>query len=165
MIRADTLFLDRDGVINIKLKDRYVQYFSEFQFIDKSLDAIRILTDIFKRIIIVTNQQGIGKGIMSKEDLNQLHQNMIAEINLHGGQIDKIYYCPHLVSDNCKCRKPGIGMLSDAVQDFPNINIESSYLVGDSITDIQAGEIFGLNTVHVDHKFTLYSWVTEFLEQ
>ena len=65
MIRADTLFLDRDGVINIKLKDRYVQSFSEFQFIDKSLDAIRILTDIFKRIIIVTNQQGIGKGIMS----------------------------------------------------------------------------------------------------
>ena len=102
---------------------------------------------------------------MSKEDLNKLHQNMISEINLHGGQIDKIYYCPHLVSDNCKCRKPGVGMLSDAVQDFPNINIESSYLVGDSITDIQAGEIFGLNTVHVDYQFTLYSWVTEFLEQ
>ena len=165
MIRADTLFLDRDGVINIKLKDRYVQYFSEFQFIDKSLDAIRILTNIFKRIIIVTNQQGIGKGIMSKEDLNQLHQNMIAEINLHGGQIDKIYYCPHLATDNCECRKPRIGMLSDAVRDFPNINIERSYLVGDSITDIQAGEIFGLRTVHVNNQFTLYSWAIEFLEK
>ena len=165
MKRTDTLFLDRDGVINIKLKNRYVESFSQFQFIDKSLDAIKILSDIFERIIIVTNQQGIGKGVMSIEDLNKLHQNMIAEINLHGGKIDRIYYCPHLVSDNCKCRKPEIGMLSDAVRDFPNISIEDSYLVGDSITDIQAGEIFGLKTIHVDHQFTLYSWATEFLQK
>ena len=89
--------------------------------------------------------------------------NPISGLDMYGVQM--IYYCPHLATDNCECRKPGIGMLSEAVRDFPNINIASSYLVGDSITDIQAGEIFGLKTVHVDNQFTLYSWVTEFLEQ
>ena len=163
MIRADTLFLDRDGVINIKLKDRYVQYFSEFQFIDKSLDAIRILTDIFKRIIIVTNQQGIGKGIMSKEDLNKLHQNMISEINLHGGQIDKIYYCPHLESDRCNCRKPANGMIKKALQDFPEIIINRSFLIGDSESDILAGKSMHMCTVKVDNEFTLFSWVNQIL--
>ena len=76
MSNFDTLFLDRDGVINVKLEGKYVQDFSEFKFISGSLSAISKLSQIFSRIIIVTNQQGIGKGIMSQSDLNTLHFKM-----------------------------------------------------------------------------------------
>ncbi|MEE2953714.1 MAG: HAD family hydrolase [Bacteroidota bacterium] len=163
-MNLDTLFLDRDGVINTKLESKYIESFSQFEFIHNSLNAIKILSAVFKRIIVVTNQQGIGKGTMSETDLNKLHQNMIIEINLNGGKIDKIYYCPHLVSDNCQCRKPKTGMLSEALKDFPDIKIENSYLVGDSITDIKAGEVFGLKTIQVNSQFTLYSWAKRLLK-
>ena len=102
----DTLFLDRDGVINKKLDGKYVKDFSEFEFIDGVKSAISELTNIFKRILIVTNQQGIGKKIMSDADLNLLHSRMVFELNKYGGIIDKIYFCPDLETKKCNCRKP-----------------------------------------------------------
>mgnify|MGYP001278707741 CR=1 FL=1 len=106
----------------------------------KALFALTELAKKFERIIIITNQQGIGKGIMSKDDLNILHQKMIDEIEKAGGQIDKIYFCLHLEKDNCNCRKPKIGMIENAINDFPSINLQKAYLIGDSLSDIQAGE-------------------------
>jgi D-glycero-D-manno-heptose 1,7-bisphosphate phosphatase len=157
----DTLFLDRDGVINHKLEGRYVTNFNEFTFINKSDFAIKKLSKIFHRILIVTNQQGIGKGIMTVKDLEQLHSLMENALSCEKKYIDKIYFCPHLETSNCDCRKPRIGMFMKAKLDFPEININGSFLVGDSDSDILAGRDFGLETVKVSNSFTLYDWLTE----
>ena len=164
MPNFDTLFLDRDGVINIKLEGRYVRHFSEFEFMPGALITISKLIKIFNRIIIVTNQQGIHKGIMSHFDLKFLHDNMLKKIEQSGGRIDKIYYCPHLEESNCSCRKPKPGMIQKAIIDFPEIIINDSYLIGDSDSDIKAGKSMSLNTVKVDNEYTLEKWASKFLD-
>ena len=157
----DSLFLDRDGVINKKLEGRYVSRWEEFDFMPNALQAVSILSKLFKRIFIVTNQQGIGKGIMSQNDLLFLHQRMIKEVEKASGKIDKIYFCPHLEKDNCNCRKPKTGMIEKAILDFPEVEVKKSYLIGDSPSDIQVGKLAGLHTVKVDDKFTLYDWAEQ----
>ena len=163
MHKLDTLFLDRDGVINMKLDGRYVRNFEEFEFMPGAELAIANLSKIFKRILVVTNQQGIAKGIMSAEDLNSLHKTMIQKLKATGGAIQKIYYCPHLDAENCKCRKPNTGMIEQAIIDFPDLKNENSYLVGDSDSDITAGNEMGLITVKVDNEYTLAKWCEEIL--
>ena len=155
----DTLFLDRDGVINQKLEGRYVTNFNEFVFVKNSDLAIRKLHKIFKRILIVTNQQGIGKGIMTEDDLNLLHLQMQRKLNPDFDLIDKIYFCPCLEGDSCNCRKPKTGMLEKAKLDFPEIIIKSSFLIGDSESDIEAGNKFGLKTIKVNETYTLNNWL------
>jgi len=159
----DTLFLDRDGVINKKITGRYVCNWDEFDFMPDAEKAIGVLSQLFKRVLVVTNQQGIAKGIMTEEDLHQLHNQMISQIESVSGKIVKIYYCPHLASEHCTCRKPKTGMIQQAMQDF-DIRLSSSYLVGDSDTDIQAGDAMGLHTVKVDNEFTLHQWTEELLD-
>ena len=163
MYSFDTLFLDRDGVINVKLDERYVQDPSEFEFISGAEKAISLLSTVFKRIIIVTNQQGIGKGIMTENDLNFLHDYMISELMKSDGRIDKVYFCPHLVSKKCGCRKPNPGMIQQAKLDFPEINFENSYLVGDSLSDLEAGERMNLLAIRVDNDYTLAKWTSELM--
>ena len=160
----DTLFLDRDGVINKKLEQRYVTNFDEFVFVKNSDVAIRKLHKIFKRILVVTNQQGIGKGIMTEDDLNLLHLQMQRKLSVDFDLIDKIYFCPCLEVDNCNCRKPKTGMLENAKLDFPDMKIEDSFLVGDSDSDIIAGKKFGLTTIKVSSEFTLFDWLTKITE-
>ena len=159
----DTLFLDRDGVINVKLDERYVQKPSEFEFIAGAEKAISLLSTIFQRILILTNQQGIGKGIMTENELDSLHNYMVDELMKSEGRIDRIYFCPHLASLGCSCRKPNPGMIQQAKLDFPEINFENSYLVGDSLTDIEAGESMNLQTVRVDNEYTLAKWTAELM--
>ena len=163
MPNFDTLFLDRDGVINVKLEGRYVRTINEFIFMPGAEQAIEKLSKVFNRILIITNQQGIGKGIMSEEELELLHYEMCDQINLHGGVVDKIYYCSHLANKNCSCRKPNTGMIKQAIIDFPDINIEESYLIGDSDSDIIAGRAMDLNTTKVDNEYTLNKWADELL--
>ena len=163
MHNFDTLFLDRDGVINKKLERRYIRNFSEFEFMPGALKAISKLSNVFTRIIIVTNQQGISKGIMSEADLNTLHTQMQERIEKLGGKINKIYYCPHLEESDCLCRKPKSGMIQRAIVDSPEIIIENSYIVGDSDSDIEAGTRMNLNTVKVDDDYTLAKWTSNLL--
>ena len=161
MHKLDTLFLDRDGVINIKLDGQYVKNTDEFEFMIGAEMAISKLSKIFNRILIVTNQQGIAKGIMSDNDLDVLHEYMLFEIKKNGGVIDKIYYCPHLATESCNCRKPNPGLIQQAMIDFPKIKLAQSYLIGDSDTDIIAGNKMGLITVKVDNEYTLSKWCDE----
>jgi len=163
MHSLDTLFLDRDGVINVKLEERYVRNSNEFEFMQGALVAISKLSKLFKRILIVTNQQGIGKGIMTEDDLNLLHSFMTSEIGKLNGKIDKIYFCPHLDTENCNCRKPNPGMINQAIADFPDIDCQNSYLIGDSDSDIEAGNRMNLNTVKVDNEYTLAKWTAELM--
>ena len=147
-----TLFLDRDGVINRQIKGDYVRDISRFEWLPGSQEAITGLSRLFGRIIIVTNQQGIGKGLMTKTDLDDIHQYLQNSIKSAGGKIDKIYYCPYLSSENQPCRKPDIGMALQAKADFPDINFEKSIMVGDSVSDMEFGKNAGMRTVMINEN-------------
>lgn len=147
-----TLFLDRDGVINKKLEDDYVKHWIEFEFLDGVHQALKKLKEVFGRIVIVTNQQSIGKGIIRTEDLDLIHQNMLYEIKYLGGHIDRIYHSPYLSSENHPTRKPAIGMALQAQKDFPAIDLKKSLIVGDSLSDMEFGRNAGMITVHVSDK-------------
>ncbi len=144
-----TLFLDRDGVINNRIIDDYIKHWEDFKFIDGVLEAMQKLSLIFGKILIVTNQQGIGKGLMIENDLNKVHAKMIEIINKNGGRIDKIYFSPYLEKDRNAYRKPGIGMALQAKNDFPSIDFTKSIIVGDSITDMQFGKNAEMLTVFI----------------
>lgn len=147
-----TLFLDRDGVINKKLDNDYVKHWVEFEFLEGSVDAIKYLATLFGKLIVVTNQQGIGKRLYRKEDLELIHHNMLYEIHYHGGRIDKVYFSPHLHSENHPTRKPGIGMALNAQQDFPEIDFTKSIMVGDSMSDMEFGRNAGMKTIYISEE-------------
>ncbi len=139
-----TLFLDRDGVINHEKHLDYIHTWDEFKFYDGAKVAIQIFTQIFNRILIVTNQRGIGKGVTKLVDLELIHQNMLKDIEAVGGKIDAIYYCPELESNN---RKPNPGMGLQAVIDFPDIDLNKAIMVGNTLSDMEFGRNLGINTV------------------
>lgn len=143
------LFLDRDGVINKKLDNDYVKHSTEFEFIDGSLNALRILSNLFKTIVVVTNQQCIGKKIIYPEDLDLIHKNMLYEITFMKGRIDKVYYSPYLAAENHPTRKPNIGMALQAKQDFKTIDFNKSIIVGDSLSDMEFGRNAKMKTVYI----------------
>ena len=147
-----TLFLDRDGVINRKLDDDYVKHWVEFEFLDGVFDALKKLDTVFGNIVIVTNQQCIGKGIITTEDLELIHRNMLYEITYLKGRIDKVYFSPYLNAENHPTRKPGIGMALQAKKDFPVIDFEKSLIVGDSLSDMEFGRNAGMKTVYVSEQ-------------
>jgi len=100
------------------------------------------------KIIIVTNQRGIGKGLMTEEDLKEVHERMIDEFKKNEIRIDGIYYCPHdYEKEGCNCRKPAPGMALKAKEDFPEIDFFKSISVGDSLSDIEFGKNLGMLTV------------------
>jgi histidinol-phosphate phosphatase family protein len=147
-----TLFLDRDGVINKKLDNDYVKHWVEFEFIDGVFDALKKLDTIFGRIVVVTNQQGIGKHLYRVEDLELIHKNMIYEINYLGGRIDKVYFSPYLDSENHPTRKPNIGMALQAQKDFPEIDFSKSIIAGDSLSDMEFGKKAGMKTIFISEE-------------
>jgi D-glycero-D-manno-heptose 1,7-bisphosphate phosphatase len=142
-----TLFLDRDGVINHQILNNYVKTIPEFKFIDGVPEAVNFLSTLFGRIVIVTNQQGINRGLMSESQLHELHAYMMNVFELNKGRIDKIYFAPQLATESGYYRKPGVGMGLHAKKDFPEIEFEKSIIIGDSETDIEFGTKLGMKTV------------------
>lgn len=143
------LFLDRDGVINKRIMGGYVKHRSEFEFLPHVLGAIAEFSKLFQHIFIVTNQQGIGKGIMNEEDLKEVHQYMLETIHNKNGKISQCYFAPGLAGENNSLRKPNIGMGLQAKQDFPELDFTKSIMVGDSDSDIQFGMNLGMKTVRI----------------
>lgn len=141
--------MDRDGVINKKLDNDYVKHWVEFEFLEGVLVALRKLGQVFGHIVVVTNQQGIGKGLYRVEDLELIHKNMLYEIGYHGGRIDKVYFSPYLAAQNHPTRKPGTGMALEAKADYPAIDFAKSMVVGDSLSDMEFGRRCGMKTVFV----------------
>ncbi len=142
-----TLFLDRDGVINVRLIDDYVKNINEFEFLPGVLEAFKIFAEKFGRIIIVTNQQGVGKGLMTLQDVDMVHDFMKKEIDNQKGRIDAIYICPQLKSDPNNFRKPSPRMAYMAQHDFPEIDFDKSIMIGDSNSDIEFGKNAGMYTI------------------
>ncbi len=143
-----TLFLDRDGVINRDIKDSYIFNANEFIFLEGVVDAIVKLEKLFHIIVVVTNQKGVGKGLMSLDDLNGIHSKMVNTIQSAGGKIHKIYFCSDL-EDSSPNRKPNPGMAFQAKKDFPSIDLSKSIMVGNKLSDMQFGRNAGMKTVFV----------------
>lgn len=142
-----SLFLDRDGVINRRIADDYVRSWEQFQFNPGIKDAMKELSGIFGRIIVVSNQQGVGKGLMSENDVDKIHTRMIHEVESAGGRIDAVFFCPALESEKSFNRKPNIGMALQSRKHFPEIRFRKSIMVGDSLSDMIFGKRVGMRTV------------------
>lgn len=153
--RSWTLFLDRDGVINVETPGTYVTSWNEFVFCDGALDALRSLGEIFGRIVVVTNQRGVGRGIMSMDDLKDISARMTTAVTGNGGRIDRIYACT-AVDDSDRNRKPNTGMAIQAHEDFPEIDFHRSIMVGNSITDMEFGKRAAMHTVFLTTKHEPY---------
>ena len=135
------VFLDRDGVINRDSPD-YIKSWSEFYFLPGSQAALETLLKNGFTTIVVTNQSAVHRKIISKEKLEFIHQQMQKSIASHGGEIKDIFYCPHLPSENCDCRKPKPGLIYQAEKKY-RIDIRTSVMVGDSAKDIQCARNAG----------------------
>jgi len=143
---GSALFLDRDGVINHEKEQSYVFNYGEFTFYKGAKEALKILAGMFPRILIVTNQRGVGKGLMTTADLADIHQKMLADIEQAGGRIDHIYHCDSLSNDHPN-RKPNPGMAFEAKRDYPEIDLTRSVMVGNNLSDMEFGRNAGMYTV------------------
>ena len=135
------LFLDRDGVIN-RLRKDYVKSWEEFRFLPGTIEALRMLTANDYRLVIVTNQSAVGRGIMSMHALERIHQHMVEVLSDSQVRIEAVLTCPHHPSLHCDCRKPQPGLFFQA-RDRMGIDLSDSYFVGDSISDLQAAHAAG----------------------
>jgi len=148
---AWSLFLDRDGVINQRIVDDYIKVCDEFVFMPHAEETIAYFRQIFKYIFIVTNQQGIGKGLMTEHDLTLVHQKMQEELATHNKTnlpiINHIFHCPSLKSANDINRKPQIGMALQAKTMFQDIDFQKSVMIGDSVSDMEFGKKAGMSTI------------------
>lgn len=146
-----TLFLDRDGVLNRKIEGDYVRNLSQFEWLPGVQESLVKLSRQFGKVIIVSNQQGVGKGLMTKNDVETIHDYIIKTIHDLGGRIDRIYFAPQLTEENSPMRKPGTGMALQARKDFPDIDFSKSVMVGDSMSDMEFGKAAGMKTVFITH--------------
>lgn len=142
-----SLFLDRDGVINQRIPDDYVKLPDEFEFIPGVTQALRIFAGLFSPIIVVTNQQGIGRGLMTNSQLKLVHDKMLQKVTNTGGRIDAVFYSQDLKNTGSFTRKPSVGLGLKARKHFPEINFKRSIMAGDSYSDILFGHRLGMVTV------------------
>lgn len=139
------IFFNRDGTINDN-KDGYIHKIEDFEFLPGVIKALQRFSKTDYRIIIVTNQSGVGWGYFTKEQYDKLTQWILRLLKAKGVRIDKIYHCPHAPDEGCDCRKPKIGMLLKAVADF-DISLNNSWLVGDDEKDVIAGRNANVKTI------------------
>jgi D-glycero-D-manno-heptose 1,7-bisphosphate phosphatase len=155
-----TLFIDRDGVINRRIPNDYVVVWEQFTFHEGVLDALKYFSSRFKHIFIVTNQQGIGKGLMSEVELAILHHKMLTAIEDAGGRVDRVYYCPSIRTDNDPMRKPSPGMGLLAQVDYPDVDFSKAIMVGDTRPDMEFGRNLNMLTALIAENGT-YDFVDD----
>lgn len=143
-----TLFLDRDGVINIEKEGSYILNRHEFRFYDNAVSALEILSTIFGLVIVVTNQRGVGKNLMTLDDLHDIHALMQSEVHAGKARIDHVFYCTDTDNES-QNRKPNPGMAFQARTLFPEIDFKKSVMVGNKLSDMKFGRNAGMKTVFV----------------
>jgi D-glycero-D-manno-heptose 1,7-bisphosphate phosphatase/D-glycero-alpha-D-manno-heptose 1-phosphate guanylyltransferase len=146
-----TLFLDRDGVINEDNIHGYILNWESFRFLPGVTEALRIFSLHFGKIFIVTNQRGVGRGLMPIEELNRIHRNMEKAINTAGGRLDGIFFCSAVQADHPD-RKPNPGMAMQAKAKFPSIDFTRSLMVGNTRGDMEFGRKIGSYTVYLHNR-------------
>ncbi len=153
IIRDDwSLMLDRDGVINRRIVDGYVTSWDAFEWLPGVLDALEIFSQRFRHILIVTNQQGVGKGLMSMEQLEAIHDKMCAAIEAHRGRIDGILVCPQLASEPGNYRKPNPDMAWMAREIYPDLDLSHCVMIGDGLSDMEFGRRAGTKTIFIGEE-------------
>ena len=141
------LLLDRDGVINEE-SPAFIKSPDEFLPLENSLEAIALLNQHGYKIVVITNQSGLARGLFDEKTLNAIHQKMRDELAKVGGQIEAIYFCPHQAADLCECRKPKAGLLLKFAADY-NVDLSEIAFIGDSLRDIQASQNAGAKPILV----------------
>ncbi len=154
MIQTKVVFLDRDGVINRYPGDyRYVTSCRDFVFLPDVFSALKRLQDSGYELAVISNQAGVAKGLYSAGELEAITRLMLDELSRRGVGIAGVYYCTHLEQDNCSCRKPKTGLIDKAVAAWNRqgkaVDLQSSFMVGDSIRDVVMGRAAGLRTILV----------------
>jgi len=155
------IFLDRDGVINRK-RDDYVKSINELEIFSNVGEVICKLKKMGFLIIVITNQSVINRGIITVNELEKIHLTIQNHLEEKHCNIDRFYFCPHRPDENCNCRKPKPGLLLQAINDF-SINTSKSWMIGDSLTDIQAGENVGCKTILLKENLS-FSEVIKIIE-
>ena len=156
------IFLDRDGVINEKRND-YVKSVEELEIFPFSSSAIKKINDAGFLAIIITNQSAINRSLMTKNDLETIHRYIEKHLNANSAHIDAFYFCPHRPDENCNCRKPKPGLIKLAEKDF-QIDLSSSWIIGDSISDIEAGKQVNCKTIRIGKELNLINAIEQILK-
>jgi D-glycero-D-manno-heptose 1,7-bisphosphate phosphatase len=139
---VSAIFLDRDGVI-IENRDHYVRSWQDVEFLPGALPALARARGSSYKFVMVTNQSAVGRGILTHSLAAAINDQVLFEIERCGGRIDAAYICPHAPRDNCECRKPKPGLLLQAAREL-HIDLASSVMIGDAVTDLQAGQAAGV---------------------
>jgi len=148
--RLQTVFLDRDGVLNQKMPEgQYVRSWSEFLLLPGVAEAIGRLNAAGLRVIVVSNQRGIALGLYTAPEVEAIHQRLQALLQASGAHIDAFYFCPH-GKGQCNCRKPLPGMYEQARRAFPDISAETSAMIGDSLSDVEFGRRLGMTAIWIE---------------
>tara|TARA_B100000686_G_scaffold151634_1_gene158880 strand:- start:183 stop:629 length:447 start_codon:yes stop_codon:yes gene_type:complete len=145
-MKSPALFIDRDGTIIKQIDGHYISSIEQIELIENIFPAILMLQNEGYLIIIVTNQAGINKGILSNEQVDEINQHIIQLLKKQGIDISAVYVCPHKPDEQCKCRKPQPGLLLKAAKEY-NIDLENSIIIGDTDKDTEAGLNAGLKKV------------------
>lgn len=149
----DTLFLDRDGVLNKKIENGYVLEVSQIEILPGIADFLQFAKPFFKRIIVVSNQRCIGRGLLAMPELEVINEIINRSV---GSLIDRFYICPHLDEDNCDCRKPKAGLFLRAQRDF-EIDFGKSWMIGDSESDMIPAKILNIITFYRSMKKSVFA--------
>ena len=157
------IFLDRDGTLN-KLRLDYVKNLDEFEILPSVGKNLKKLSDAGFTLIVITNQSAINRKFMTVNDLNRIHNFLDSYLKSFDCKLDGIYFCPHTPDEQCICRKPNTGLLKKALENFPQIDLDHSWFIGDSESDIQTGKKFGLKTIKIQSNDSLDESVNHILK-
>ena len=153
MERNKVIFLDRDGTINIDYG--YVYQKEKLEFIDGAIEGLKNLSTAGYKLIIITNQSGIGRCFFTEEDYAEFNNYFLGQLKLFGIEIEKVYYCPHTDSDNCECRKPKLKLFYDAIEEF-NVDLSNSYAIGDKERDLAICNETSIKGILIGNKSDKY---------
>ena len=157
------IFLDRDGTLNERApKACYIEKPEDFIWLPGAKKAVKRLKDAGYFIILISNQAGIARGVMTEEDLQKIHEKMQADLKAEGACIDAIYYCPHGWDDDCSCRKPKPGMLYQAQKDY-SFDLTKCVMIGDDERDVETAENAGISGILVTENYSLLAAVEDYL--
>jgi D-glycero-D-manno-heptose 1,7-bisphosphate phosphatase len=145
-----TVFLDRDGILNEKMPEgQYVRRWEQFRVLPGVLRALRRMNQAGLRVVVVTNQRGIARGLSTLAQIKAIHEDFALRLQREGGRIDAFFICPH-DEGACNCRKPLTGLFEQAVARFPDIDAAASVMIGDSLSDMEFGRRLGMTTILVE---------------
>ncbi len=152
-------FLDRDGTINKDYQDDDWRNIYKPEFLEGSLEALKIIRKKGFQIIIITNQYLINDGIITLSQYRMFTKKILQIVNGHGVEILDIFYCPHSIKENCNCSKPKTGLIDKALKKYPDIELDKSFIVGDSLSDVELGNKIGIRTFGINVSSELLDYI------